>query len=140
MSSSADEPAGAFCAPSAADVDALARAAFAAMPPVFRARCPDLVIRVEELADDETLDALDIDDPFELTGLFEGVALTERSVDDVATPPAMVTLYRRAILDEWAERGNVTLAALVGHVLIHEIGHHFGLSDDDIMAIDDWTA
>ncbi len=127
------------CAPSAADIDALARAAFAAMPAAFRARCPDLVIRVEELADDATLDALGADDPFELTGLFEGVALTERSVEDVGVGPNVVTLYRRAILDEWAERENVTLAALVGHVLIHEIGHHFGLSDADIAAIDDWT-
>ncbi|MGF1660300.1 MAG: metallopeptidase family protein [Rubrimonas sp.] len=129
-----------LAAPSAADIDALARMAFADMPEAFRARCPDLVIRVEELADDDTLDELDIDDPFELTGLFDGVALTERSVDDVAPAPNVVTLYRRAILDEWAERGDVALGALVAHVLAHEIGHHFGLSDDDIRAIDDWTA
>jgi len=125
-------------APSLAEFDALARAAFAALPPVFRARCDGLVIAVEDFPDDATLDALEIEDPFELTGLYEGVALTERSLDDLAPPPDRVTLFRRPILDEWADRGNVTLGELVAHVLAHEIGHHFGLSDDDIAAIDDW--
>ena len=125
-------------APSLAEFDALARAAFAALPPVFRARCDGLVIAVEDFTGDATLDALEIEDPFELTGLYEGVALTERSLDDLAPPPDRVTLFRRPILDEWADRGNVTLGELVAHVLAHEIGHHFGLSDDDIAAIDDW--
>lgn len=125
-------------APSLAEFDALARAAFAALPPVFQARCDGLVIAVEDFPDEVTLDALDIDDPFELTGLYEGVALTERSLDDLAPSPDRVTLFRRPILDEWADRGNVTLAELVTHVLAHEISHHFGLSDDDIAAIDDW--
>jgi predicted Zn-dependent protease with MMP-like domain len=130
----------ALVAPSPADFDALARAAFAEMPPLFRERCEGVRIEIAEFADDETLDALGVDDPFELTGMFEGVALTEQSVSDVALQPGVVTLYRRAILDEWADRGNVTLGALVAHVLVHEIGHHFGLSDEDIAAIDDWTA
>ena len=127
-------------APSLADIDALARAAFHTLPAAFRARCPNLVIQVEDVADDETLDDLGIEDPFELTGLYDGVDLLSASVDDMGGPPDRVLLYRRAILDEWAERGNVTLAELVSHVLVHEIAHHFGLSDADIAAIDDWTA
>ncbi|MCL5775517.1 metallopeptidase family protein [Limibaculum sp. FT325] len=125
-------------APSLADFDRLARAAFEAMPVAFRARCTDLVIRVEDLADEETLDEMGIEDPFELTGLYRGIALTEKSLADVPTGPDEVVLYRRAILDEWAERGDVSLGALVAHVLVHEIGHHFGLSDDDIARIDPW--
>lgn len=127
-------------APSLADIDALARAAFAALPEGVRRHCPDLVIAVEDLADDDTLDALGEDDPFAITGLYEGIDMAARSVDDLPAPPERVLLYRRPILDEWADRGNVTLGELVTHVLVHEIGHHFGLSDDDIMAIDDWTA
>ena len=90
------------------------------------------------LSDQETLAELEVEDAFELTGLYQGVALTEKSVMDIATEPDTVWLYRRPILEEWAERGDVTLAALVAHVLIHEIAHHFGYSDDDIAAIDDW--
>lgn len=126
-------------APSLADIDALARAAFAALPPEVRRHCPDLVIAVEEFPDDDTLTALDEDDPFAVTGLYEGIDMATRSVDDLPAPPERVLLYRRPILDEWADRGNVTLGELVTHVLVHEIGHHFGLSDEDIMAIDDWT-
>jgi predicted Zn-dependent protease with MMP-like domain len=125
-------------APGLADIDRLARVALAALPPDFRARCADLVIAVEDLADDETLDALDIDDPFELTGVYEGDSLAETPRSG-AMPPRVV-LFRRAILDEWAERGNVTLGELVTHVLVHEIGHHVGMTDADIAAIDDWTA
>jgi predicted Zn-dependent protease with MMP-like domain len=129
-------------APSLADIERLARAAFDALPPVFRRHCQGLLIRVADFADAETLAELGagmgIDNAFELTGLYQGIALTEKSVMDVATGPDTVWLYRRPILDEWAERGEVTLAALVGHVLVHEIAHHFGYSDDDIAAIDDW--
>lgn len=127
-----------LCAPTLADIDALARAAFEAMPAAFRARCEGLLIAVEEFADDETLDALGIEDPFELTGLYRGVALTEKSLNDLPSGPDEVVLYRRAILDEWVERGDVGLGALVAHVLVHEIGHHFGLSDEDIARIDPW--
>jgi predicted Zn-dependent protease with MMP-like domain len=76
-----------------------------------------------------------IEDPFELSGLYMGVDLTQRSIMDPAPAPAMVFLYRRAILDEWIDRGDVTLAELVAHVLVHEIGHHFGLSDEQMDAI-----
>lgn len=125
-------------APSLADFERLARAAYEALPPVFRKPCEGLVIHVADFADEETLAKMEIENPFELTGLYHGVALTEKSVMDVATQPDAVWLYRRPILEEWAERGDVTLAALVAHVLVHEIAHHFGYSDDDIAAIDDW--
>ncbi len=125
-------------APSLADIERLAQAAYDALPAVFRQPCEGLLIRVADFADEETLAEMEIENAFELTGLYQGIALTEKSVMDVATQPDSVWLYRRPILDEWAERGDVALAALVGHVLIHEIAHHFGYSDDDIAAIDDW--
>ena len=125
-------------APSLADIERIARGAYDALPPVFRQNCEGLLIRVADFTDEETLAGMGIKNAFELTGLYHGVALTEKSVMDVATQPDTVWLYRRPILDEWAERGDVTLAALVAHVLIHEIAHHFGYSDDDIAAIDDW--
>lgn len=125
-------------APSLADIERLARAAYDALPAAFRQPCEGLLIRAADFADEATLAEMGIADAFELTGLYQGIALTEKSVMDVATQPDTVWLYRRPILDEWAERGDVTLAALVAHVLIHEIAHHFGYSDDDIAAIDDW--
>jgi predicted Zn-dependent protease with MMP-like domain len=131
--------AGGLIAPSCADIDALARAALDRLPAPFRARCPDMILVVEDLADDATLDDLGVDDPFELTGLYDGAGFAEPA-DAPSGAPDRVVLYRRAILDEWADRGNVTLAEMVAHVLVHEIGHHFGLSDEDIAAIDDWTA
>jgi predicted Zn-dependent protease with MMP-like domain len=125
--------------PSLDDMDAMARAAFAALPAEVRRACEGLAVRVEDLADDEMLDDLEIDDPYSLTGLYEGTALTERSVSDQPTRPDTVWLFRRAILDEWVERGDVELERLVSHVLVHEIAHHLGWSDDDIRSVDDWT-
>lgn len=125
-------------APSLAEFERMARAAYEDMPELFRKHCGGLVIRVADFADDETLDGLGIDNAYELTGLYHGVALTGKSVMDVSTGPDTVWLYRRPILHEWAERGDVALARLVTHVLVHEIAHHFGYSDDDIAAIDDW--
>lgn len=125
-------------APTLADIESLAQAAYDALPARFRQHCDGLVIRVADFADEETLDEMGIEDPFELTGLYSGVALTQKSVMDVVTGPDEVWLYRRAILDEWADRGDVTLGDLVAHVLVHEIAHHFGFSDDDIAEIDDW--
>ena len=123
-------------APSLDDIAALAEAAFAELPAAFRDLAGEVVFRVDDFASDEVLDDLELEDPFELTGLYQGVSLAHRSVFDTTPQPARVFLFRRAILDEWAERGDVTLAELVAHVLVHEIGHHFGLSDDDIDAIE----
>jgi predicted Zn-dependent protease with MMP-like domain len=123
-------------APSLDDVAALARAAFAELPARFRKLAGDVVLRVDDFPPDEVLDELGIESPFDLTGLYQGVDLARRSVLDPSPEPARVFLYRRPILDEWAERGDVTLGELVTHVLVHEIGHHFGLSDADIDAIE----
>jgi predicted Zn-dependent protease with MMP-like domain len=123
-------------APSLDEVAALAEAAFQALPAPFRDMAGQVVVRVEDFASDEVLDDLGIEDPFELTGLYQGVDITGRSFVAAQEGPAFVFLYRRPILDEWAERGNVTLSELVTHVLTHEIGHHFGLSDEGIEAIE----
>jgi predicted Zn-dependent protease with MMP-like domain len=123
-------------APSLDDLAALAEAAFAALPEAFRRMTGDVQFRVLDFAPDEVLDELGVEDAFELTGLYQGVDLGRRSVFDPAPQPSMVFLYRRPILDEWAERGDVSLDELVAHVLVHEIGHHFGLSDADIAAIE----
>jgi len=123
-------------APSLDDLAALAEAAFAALPEGFRSMAGEVVFRVDDFATAEVLDELGIEDAFELTGLYQGVSLAVRSVFDPSPGPSRVFLYRRPILDEWAERGDVTLAELVSHVLVHEIGHHFGLSDPDIDAIE----
>jgi len=116
--------------PSLDDLQRLAEAAWSEMPAAFRTLAGDVLIRVEDFADEEALADLGIDDPFELTGLYHGVDLTQRSIMDPAPSQPMVFLYRRAILDEWIDRGDVALSDLVFHVLVHEIGHHFGLSDE----------
>ena len=122
-------------APSLADIETLARSALARLPEPFAAQCREIVLRVEDFADDDLLDELGCDSPFDLTGVYEGTALTQRSIEHSATLPPQVRLFRRAILDEWAD-GEETLEHLVAHVLIHEIGHHFGLSDADIHALE----
>ena len=119
-------------APSLDDIAAIAERAFAALPDPFRKLAGDVVFRIDDFADPEILAEMGIEDAFELTGLYQGVDLSHRSVFDPSPEPSRVFLYRRPILDEWAERGDVSLEALVSHVLIHEIGHHFGLTDDDI--------
>ena len=122
-------------APSLDDFDRLAREAWDTLPKQFRAMAGDVLIRIEDFADEAVLSDMEIEDPFELTGLYHGVDLTQQSIMDPAPGQAMVFLYRRAILDEWIERGDVTLPELVSHVLVHEIGHHFGLSDEAMDAI-----
>jgi predicted Zn-dependent protease with MMP-like domain len=122
-------------APSLDDIGQLAEAAWADMPQTFRALAGDVIFRIEDVAEDDVLDDLGIDNPFELTGLYQGVDLTQRSIMDPAPQAPIVLLYRRAILDEWIERGDVSLRDLVAHVLVHEIGHHFGLSDEAMDAI-----
>jgi predicted Zn-dependent protease with MMP-like domain len=125
--------------PSLEDLERLARRAFASLPPAVRRACGDIALRVADFAPADVLDEMGIEDPFELTGLYDGIALTERSVMHQPSQPDAVWLYRRPILDEWAERGDVPLDALVRHVLVHEIAHHLGWSDDDIRRVDDWT-
>jgi predicted Zn-dependent protease with MMP-like domain len=122
-------------APSLADFEMLAQAAWNKLPAEFRTMAGDVIIRIEDFASDDILDELDIEDPFELTGLYQGVSLDRKSVTETTREPDMVFLYRRAILDEWASEGE-ELGHLVAHVLIHEIGHHFGFSDDDMEAIE----
>ncbi|MDR3510498.1 MAG: metallopeptidase family protein [Caulobacteraceae bacterium] len=126
----------AAAAPSLDDFAAVAEAAFRALPEAFRRMTGQVVFRVEDFADEDVLEEMGIEDPFELTGLYQGVDLTRRSLFDPAPEISIVLLYRRPILDEWAERGDVTLGELIGHVLAHEIGHHFGLSDEAIEAIE----
>ena len=123
-------------APSLDDFARLAEAAFAALPAVFRQAAGEVVIRVDDFADEETLADLEIEDPFELTGLYSGVHIGERDAMGPAPEPSRVFLYRRPILDEWCERGDVGLSEIIAHVLIHEIGHHFGLDDDRIDVIE----
>ena len=123
-------------APSLDDFAALAGQAYAALPDEFRKMVGDVVFQVAEFADEDVLEELGIEDAFELTGLYQGVSLAHRSLFDLSPSAAMVFLYRRPILDEWAERGDLPLGELIGHVLVHEIGHHFGLSDEDIHAIE----
>ena len=123
-------------APSAAEIEAIARASLRRLPEPFAAHLCEVVLIVEELADAETLGAMGIDDPFELTGLYHGLPVGEKSVDMSGTLPDRIVLYRRAILDEWAAEGE-TLEHLVHHILVHEVGHHFGLSDADMHALED---
>lgn len=123
-------------APSLDDLAILAERAFAALPEGFRRMTGEVIFRVDDFPDEQVLDELGIEDPFGLTGLYAGVSLADRSAFGAASEPSRVFLYRRPILDEWAENGEVTLEELVTHVLVHEIGHHFGLTDPQIDAIE----
>ena len=118
-------------APSLTDLEALAEQAWRRLPRQFRDMCDNVVIRVEDFPTDEVLHDLGLESAYDLLGLFQGVSIDKRSVMDPAGLPNMVYLYRRPILDYWAEHEE-TLGNLVTHVLVHEIGHHFGLSDADI--------
>ena len=120
--------------PSLDDFAALAESALAALPEPFKGMAGQVRMRVADFAEEDLLEELGIDDPFELTGVYHGMDLAHQSVLDPLILPAEILLFRRPILDEWAENGEVTLGELIAHVLIHEIGHHFGLSDADIHA------
>ena len=122
--------------PSPHEFEAIARAALARLPAEFARHVGDVVLSVEEFADEETLAEMGIEDPFELTGLFEGIGLTEQSIELSGQMPNRVRLFRGAILDEWIADGE-DLEHLIAHVVIHEIGHHFGLSDADMHALED---
>lgn len=124
-----------IAAPSLEEMEVMAHAMFEMLPDTFRKLCEGLIIRVDDFATDDVLKSMEIDNEFELLGLFQGVGLPFQSVHDPNPMPNMVWLYRRPILDYWAEHEE-TLGHVVRHVLIHEIGHHFGLSDDDMDAIE----
>lgn len=124
-------------APSLDDFTALAQQAFAGLPAEVRKLTGEVVFQISDFATDEVLKAVGVEDPFDLTGLYDGAPLSQRSVFDNGVRPSVISLYRRPILDEWAARGNLSLTELVTHVLVHEIGHHFGLTDGDIHAIED---
>jgi predicted Zn-dependent protease with MMP-like domain len=121
--------------PSADDIVELAEKALEELPPQLAEHVRDVGISVEEIADDKTLDALGIRSGWDLTGLYSGIPLTERSLSDVAPQPDLIFLYRQPILREWVETGE-DLFRLVRNVLVHEVAHHFGFSDDDIEAIE----
>ena len=121
--------------PSLGDIEKIAAEAYETIPQVLRSRVDEVVIRVEQFAGDETLADLGMESPFELLGLYRGVSLDQKSTLDLPQDVDMIFLYRRPLLDYWCETGE-ELDTLIRHVLVHEIGHHFGYSDDDMEAID----
>jgi predicted Zn-dependent protease with MMP-like domain len=122
---------------SADEIEALARAALARLPGQFREHLGDIVLQVEEFAADALLAEMGIEDPFDLTGVYEGTPLHEKSIGDSGRLPDRIRLFRQPILDEWIARGDETLEHLVAHVLVHEVGHHFGLSDEAMHALEE---
>ena len=122
--------------PSTADMETMARAALRALPPRFRVHLDDVVVRIEEFATREQLTAVGLDDRWELSGLYEGRPLSERSIWDAGAMPAIVTLFRRPLLHEWRTTG-VRLDELVTNVVVHEIGHHFGFTDETMHRLED---
>lgn len=122
-------------APTAAEIEALAREVLQRMPVPFAAHLENIVLVVEEFADEETLAELEIEDPFGLTGLYHGQPVGEKGSTQSGAMPDRIHLYRRPILDEWCDTGD-TLQALITHVVVHEVGHHFGLSDKDMHALE----
>ena len=122
-------------APSLAELETMAHQIFERLPKRFRDLCEGVIIRVDDFPTDEVLDEMEAETEFDLLGLFQGTGLPQQSVQDIARLPNMVWLYRRPILDYWAEHEEA-LGDIVRHVLVHEIGHHFGLSDDDMADIE----
>jgi len=128
----------ALTAPNIHALHAMAEAARAALPLQFRAAARDVALRVEEFAPDHMLDEMGIDDPYDLTGVYDGISLTQKSFADQPHGPDTIWLFRRPILEEWAARGDIALGDLVTHVFVHELAHHLGWSDADIASIDRW--
>jgi predicted Zn-dependent protease with MMP-like domain len=123
-------------APSLREFEAMATAAYFALPERFRKLCDGVVIHVEDFPDADVIAEMELETPFDILGLFTGVGLSQDgAVAETGRMPNMVHLYRRPILDYWAEH-NESLGAIVTHVLVHEIGHHFGLSDEDMERIE----
>lgn len=125
-------------APDLDQIERIARDTLANLPKAWRDHAVQVALRVEDFPDADILDEMQLEDPFDLTGLYDGIPLTEKSVMDQPLRPDTIWLFRRPILDEWVERGNVGLAELVAHVTIHELAHHFGWTDAQIAAIDPW--
>ncbi|MFC2970265.1 metallopeptidase family protein [Acidimangrovimonas pyrenivorans] len=125
-------------APDAEVITQLARATLATLPAPYQAAAAELALRVVDFAPDDLLDELGIEDAYDLSGLYSGIPLTERSVAAQPQQPDAIWLFRRAILDEWAARGDVALGDLVANVMVHELAHHFGWTDTQIAAIDRW--
>lgn len=121
--------------PDVATFDRLAREALLRLPAQFREHLDGVIVRIEEFADAETLQAVGLDDPWELTGLYHGRPLDEQSIWTAGELPPVISLYRRPLIEEWEETG-VELEDLVTHVIVHEVGHHFGLSDEAMEAIE----
>jgi predicted Zn-dependent protease with MMP-like domain len=123
-------------APTLEDIEVLAREVYDRLPEEFRERCGDILFRVEDLPDDDVIEEMELETPYDILGLFQGTAITEtQESDPVPREPNIVYLYRRPILDEWSE-SQILLGDIVTHVLIHEIGHHFGFSDEDMERIE----
>jgi predicted Zn-dependent protease with MMP-like domain len=122
-------------APSLADMEVMAQEIFKRLPEAFRELCEGLIIQVDDFPSEEVLDEMEAETEFDLLGLFKGIGLPFQSHDDIAPLPNMIWLYRRPILDYWAEHEE-TLGHVIRHVLVHEIGHHFGLSDRDMEAVE----
>ena len=122
--------------PTADEIEAIARDALAALPDPFAAHLAHIVLQVDEYAEDELLNEMGIEHPLELTGIYEGIPISQRSVDTSGSLPDRIRLFRQAILAEWCEEGE-PFERLVRHILIHEVGHHFGFSDDDMHALEE---
>ena len=128
-----------LAAPSLEEMESIALQAYAALPEKFRTLCAGLVIRVDDFPSEDVLEDMRAQTEFDLLGLFQGVGLPFRSESAPEQMPNMIWLYRRPILDYWAEHDD-TLGEIITHVLVHEIGHHFGLSDEDMLAIEESAA
>jgi predicted Zn-dependent protease with MMP-like domain len=122
--------------PSAEEIEAIARDAMRRLPEPFAGYLADVVLQIDEYADDALLAEMAIEHPLDLTGVYEGIPIGQRSVDTSGTLPDRIRLFRQAILAEWAEEGE-PFEHLVRHILIHEVGHHFGLSDNDMHSLEE---
>ena len=129
------DPAATLSPPTLADIDDMARAALAALSEVLKRMTEGVVLQVTDFPDDDVCEEMGLESPFDIMGLYQGISLMEKQIEASGATPDLVFLYRRPILDYWCETGE-DLGHVVRHVLIHEIGHHFGFSDDDMEALE----